>query len=281
MIATDVAARGLDIDGISLVINHDLPQDVETYIHRIGRTGRAGKSGRAILLVTPQEIRHLKRLEQQLTRTLTPITPPSAELLLESRAHTLQCKMEEELDTLAARLPKDLEHYQKILDELSSQGTSERDLIIAALRLASQNKPLVSSQLPPTLPHFNLEELQARRSREIIPQDGCSIVVLHSGRDRGVRPKDIVGAIAHEAEIDGSLVGAIRIEYRRTLFELPDQKIDVVIECLTNKMICGAPARFELWDGKPEEFTAGDLPHYRRRGDQSDQYTQRDRDRDG
>jgi ATP-dependent RNA helicase DeaD len=277
VIATDVAARGLDIDGISLVINHDLPQDVETYIHRIGRTGRAGKSGRAILLVTPRETRHLKRLEEQLTRTLTPITPPSPDLLLKSRAHNLQRQMEEELDTLAARLPKDLEHYQGLLDQLSERGASERDMILAALRLASQSKPLISSQLPPTLPQFDIEELQARRSRAIIAQDGCSIVLLRSGRDRGVRPKDIVGAIAHEAKIDGSLVGAIRIEYTRTLFELPNEHIETVIERLTNKTICGAPARFELWDGQPEETQNSGDSDYRQHNnsDRRDRYNSR------
>ena len=284
VIATDVAARGLDIDGISLVINHDLPQDVETYIHRIGRTGRAGKRGRAVLLVTPRETRHLKRLEDQLTRKLTPITPPSPELLLKSRAHHLRRQMEVELDSLSSRPSTDLEHYQELLDQLSERGMSERDVLLAALRLASQTRPLVSSQLPPTLPHFNIEELQARRSRAITAQEGCSIVLLHSGRDRGVRPKDIVGAIAHEAKIDGSLVGAIRIEYTRTLFELPDDQIETVFERLTGKMICGAPARFELWDGQPEEAQDSEnqgYGHYRRRshasGSRRDDYQSRQR----
>lgn len=252
VVATDVAARGLDIDGISLVVNYHMPTDFESYVHRIGRTGRAGRVGKAVLLVTPRESRSLRRLEEHLGRKLISLPPPSPEEVLESRLHQLRTKLKRTLDEVNTHNAEVHVHYQEILDRLVESGVPSERLALAALKLATHRAPLIEANLPKALPHISLEGLAARRQASLNPKPGCSIVVLHSGRDRGVRPKDIVGAISHEAKVDGGLVGLIRIEERRSLFELPDDQVALVIERLTGKRLCGAPARFTLWDGKPE-----------------------------
>ena len=251
VVATDVAARGLDIDGINLVINYHLPNDLESYIHRIGRTGRAGRSGRAILLVTPREARSLRRLEAQLGRELTSIAPPTPEEILESRLEHFKRQITH-ISEEAQQSEEPEPHYEALITELLESGLSSEQLALASLMLISRERSLKRGELPKTLPHIKLEDLAARRQAPLVPKEGCSIVVLHSGRDRGVRPKDIVGAVSHEAKVDGGKVGLIRIEERRALFELPDEYVNTVIERLTHKRICGAPASFELWDGQPE-----------------------------
>ena len=252
VVATDVAARGIDINGVSLVINYDLPNDAETYIHRIGRTGRGGQRGRAILLVSPREVRGLKRLENDLDRKLTPISPPQKSELLESRVTTLRERMVKELEAQDTDGEEELSYYEKLLAQLKEQGHDLEAISIAALCLASSKRALKLSSIPDTIEALEMTSFSQKWSAPLVPKPGCHVIVLHAGRDFGVRPKDIVGAISHEARIDGSLVGAIRIEQRRTLIELPSDKVTTVVERLSGKRICGTQARFSDWDGFAE-----------------------------
>ena len=258
VVATDVAARGLDIDGISLVVNYDVPLDLDSYVHRVGRTGRAGRKGRALLFVTPREIKALERLESFLNRKLPPVeVPPSMEIMacrkqrLIDNLKKMNTMIRSEQDQL---FTETLEKYETLIAQLESHFDSSKDLALTALMLASQNYPLSKEALPPSVKALDLKELKAKHNPPIVANEGCSIIVLNSGRLNGIRPKDIVGAISHEAKIDGTKVGAIRIEYTRTLFEMPNDCIDILFERLSNKPICGRLAQLDYWDGKAEAY---------------------------
>lgn len=246
IIATDVAARGLDIEHVSLVINLELPQDTEAYIHRIGRTGRGGKEGRAILLITPRDVKGLKRLERELGRKLSPFIPPSNDQILVGRVSKFKRRIASELENLGANSAAEFKKYHELIDDLTSLGVDKDEILLAALRLASEQRPLISSALPRSIEALEIQQFSKRDIPQISPKQGYQILVLHSGKARGIRPKDIVGAISHGARVDGSLVGAIRIEDERTLIELPADHIGMVTDRLNGRTICGFPAQFSL-----------------------------------
>ncbi len=258
VVATDVAARGLDIDGINLVVNYDVPLDLESYVHRVGRTGRAGRAGKALLFVTPREIKALERLESFLNRKLPAVeVPPSVEIMacrkqrLIDNLKKMNQQIQAEQDQMFAET---IEKYENVIAQLEDHFDSSRDLALTALMLASKSYPLSSEALPPTVTALDLTELKSKHKPAIIANEGCSIIVLNSGRLNGIRPKDIVGAISHEAKIDGTKVGAIRIEYTRTLFEIPNDCVEILFERLQNKPICGRFAQLDHWDGQAESY---------------------------
>jgi ATP-dependent RNA helicase DeaD len=269
VVATDVAARGLDIEGITLVINYDVPLDSESYVHRIGRTGRAGRAGRAILLVTPREIKALERLENFLERKLEALTPPNKSEVMNSREKRLTMELENLVHQIDSNYDdgfnQKVQNYQTLIQYLEDHSSSIQKIVIAALMLASKDRPLSELDLPPQVNPLDLQELKANHMPLIAAHEGCTILTLDSGKLNGVRPKDIVGAISHEARIDGSKVGAIRIEYTRTLFELPNEYIDQLFEKLTGKPICGRSALFSIWDGQPENYISTEYRHQKKR----------------
>lgn len=137
IVATDVAARGLDIEGISHVINYDIPTDVEVYVHRIGRTGRAGRSGKAILFVTTRERHMLRRIEHFTKQKIEPMKLPSYLDVVAKRADILKRRL-----LSAAEKTEALTPYQKVIDELVAEGHDPTQIGAAALRLAAGEKPL-------------------------------------------------------------------------------------------------------------------------------------------
>lgn len=136
IVATDVAARGLDVERISHVFNYDIPYDAETYVHRIGRTGRAGREGKAVLFVTPKEQRMLKDIERGIRQPITRVTPPSADQINEKRVSQLRQKI---LKTLTS---DDLDYYRNLVKGLVHDNEySELDIAAACVRIAQKQKP--------------------------------------------------------------------------------------------------------------------------------------------
>ena len=291
VVATDIAARGLDIDGITLVVNFDLPQDCESYIHRIGRTGRASQYGQAISLVTPREWRFFSSLQSQLTKKITQITAPSPQEVLNGRVQALQHALKSQLNALSKleisemnggpingyddskgmhgkernkteshiqstlnSLKSSRHLYQEIIHSLEHEGYDLNDILVAALKLSTRTRPLDPRTLPKALPSLNPETIATRQRPVISSEVGNSILQLNIGRSRGIRPKDVVGAIANEVSVDGRLIGAIRVENTRTLIEIPDDVIHRIKKHLEGRSICGVTAFFELWNGEPERM---------------------------
>jgi ATP-dependent RNA helicase DeaD len=232
LVATDVAARGLDVDRIALVINYDMPFDGEAYVHRIGRTGRAGRSGQAILFLTPREKRFLGELERAVGDTIVPMEVPSNASINQGRLN----RLESSLAALLADSPLS-ETERALLGELLQRlarehGATPERLAEAALALGLRGKPLLMNEqerlTPP--PVSSAEPSTKRRSprpssprgeADGAPEAHMDRFRLEVGwRDR-VRPGNIVGAIANEGGLTGRSIGKIRIYDSHTTIDLP------------------------------------------------------------
>jgi ATP-dependent RNA helicase DeaD len=231
LVATDVAARGLDVDRIALVINYDMPFDGEAYVHRIGRTGRAGRSGQAILFLTPREKRFLSDLERAAGETIRPMEVPSNASINQARLNRLEAS----LTALLADSPLS-ETEQALIGELlqrvgREQGADPKQLTLAALALALRGKPLLLNEQEPSPVAVPMDASSRRRAPRSAPgprgesDDGPEAHMerfrLEVGwRDR-VRPGNIVGAIANEGGLTGKSIGKIRIYDCHTTIDLP------------------------------------------------------------
>jgi len=244
LVATDVAARGLDVDRIGLVINYDMPFDREAYVHRIGRTGRAGRNGEAILFVNPRERSFLSNLERAVGQPIERMDIPDNELINSNRIKKLQAKL-----VKAASTERDNPEEINILQELIGNVEKEldidpKDLTLAALNLAVGFNSLLekgnedwikqSAQRNTRNDRRDNKFKQRRRgdfdnNRREDEMDRFRVEVGH--RDR-VKPGNLVGAIANEAGLKGRSIGRIRIFETYSLVDLPKQMPDNIFQAL-------------------------------------------------
>jgi ATP-dependent RNA helicase DeaD len=222
-VATDVAARGLDVERISHVVNYDVPYDAESYVHRIGRTARAGRPGTAILFVTPRETRLLKTIERFTGQRLVPMRMPTAAAVAARRVAAFKKRL------LEATAADGLDPYLALVEELSEEaGVEMAEIAAAAARLAAGERPL----------HATVEAETPERS---LAESGMVRLFLDAGRQSGVRPADIVGAVAGEADIPGHAIGAIDIYERFAFVDVPAQYADQVLERMQRVKIRSRP----------------------------------------
>jgi ATP-dependent RNA helicase DeaD len=242
VVATDVAARGLDVGRISHVINYDIPSDPETYLHRIGRTGRAGRAGKAVLFVTPREQRMMREIERFTRQRIDPMKIPTRADVAARRTALFK---ESVRKTLMKR--EELEPYLVLVQELAEEGGFEMaEVAAAAARLASGEKRL----------DVTVEPIVAAPPVE----DGMVRVFIGAGRRGGVRPADIVGAIASEAGVPGNEIGAVDIYDTFTFVEIPTRYRDQVLERMAHVTIRHRPVRVTLARPGPAG-RAGRRPH--------------------
>lgn len=237
LVATDVAARGLDVEHVSHVINYDIPLDPEIYVHRIGRTGRAGRAGTAITLVTPRERRLLKLIERS-------TGAPIQRLRLPTIADVIARRRESFKETLRETIAQGgLEAYISMAEDLGEEY-SPTDLAAAAFKLLL-GEP--QDETEDTLAEEELERYEderdgrprRRRDRGFGPERGMTRLYLDLGRNDGVRPADIVGAIANEANIPGRAVGAIELFEHFSFVEVPANLTERVMRALKRTTIRG------------------------------------------
>jgi ATP-dependent RNA helicase DeaD len=223
LIATDVAARGLDIDQVTHVINYDIPWDVESYIHRIGRTGRAGRSGEAITLVSPRERYQLRQIERFINAPIRPARVPTAADIAARRRDLFKEKLRETLSSGS------YDGHLMTVEELASEGDFDASQIAAAaLQMLWQTQKGADE--------YDIAEAEAETERA---EPGMTRLFLQIGRQDGIRPGDIVGAIANEAGVPGNAIGAIDIMDRSTFVEVPEADAPRVIEALSRTKLRG------------------------------------------
>ncbi len=238
VVATDVAARGLDIDDISHVINYDLSLNPEYYVHRIGRTGRAGKKGVAITLVTPKERWRLRKIEKYARCSISYAKLPSADQILARRD-------EQFMDLLANQLVQgELEHERDLVAKLAAAGCDPLELAAAAIQLAradEQHRPIeeiakVHGPAKRRDRDHNRKHQDKRRTsqgrkfrRKGEHEPGMVRLSLNAGRAHGLQPREIVGAIAGTASIPGKSIGAISINQRQTYVDVTQKHAALVL----------------------------------------------------
>jgi len=233
LVATDVAARGLDIDDISHVFNYDLPDDPEIYIHRIGRTGRAGKTGIAISLVTPREKRLLRQIESLIRQPLArAVLPTEEDIRLHRETELLN---EVRVWLTRARYRREREMVARLVEE----GHDPLEIAAAALKLAradEKQRPVAAvsevQERPARREERNTERVHRRGSADRGPvshEGGMVRLSLNMGRAHGIRPNDVVGAIAYHADIPGSTIGKIFIEDTHTLVDVPENLVSQIL----------------------------------------------------
>ena len=230
LVATDVAARGLDVDRISHVINYDVPYDTEAYIHRIGRTGRAGRSGEAILFVAPRERRMLSAIEKATRQKIEQMVLPSTETVNNKRIADFKQKI---TDTLAVG---ELGFMQGLVEQYRQEHDVPAVEIAAALaKISIGDKSMLLS------PDKDKGKGRSRANPLRDVEAGAERYRIEVGHVHGVKPGNIVGAIANEAGLDGEHIGQIEIEAEFSLVDLPAGMPKDVFMDLKKVRVCGQP----------------------------------------
>jgi len=243
LVATDVAARGLDVDRISHVVNYDIPYDTEAYIHRIGRTGRAGRKGDAILFVAPRERRMLSAIEHATRQKIEPLKLPTTEMVNNKRIANFKQSI---TDTLAAG---DLVFMQGLLEQYRLEhDVPAMDIAAALAHMKIGDQPLLLAPDRPQRPRkedkphpkHRKERGESRKHRaQNRPDKGMERFRIEVGRQHNVKPGNIVGAIANEAGLDAKYIGHIDIQDNYSFVDLPkDMPQDVFLD-LKKTRVCG------------------------------------------
>ncbi|MFG1609052.1 DEAD/DEAH box helicase [Actinoplanes sp. NPDC049265] len=242
LVATDVAARGLDVEQLTHVINYNVPSAPEAYVHRIGRVGRAGREGAAITLAEPREQRMLKAIERLTGQRITPEKLPTVTDLRARRLELLRSTVQEALED------DDLDRFRPILDRLIDDADIEL-VALAGLKLLhdANGGDIDEPEIPAAAPVREREERRPggkrsdddRRGRNRSVPDDTTRLFVGIGRRSGLRPQDLVGAITGEAGLTSREIGAIQITDRFALVEVPEADADRVIRSLQHSTIRG------------------------------------------
>jgi ATP-dependent RNA helicase DeaD len=229
LVATDVAARGLDVDQLTHVVNYDVPSAPDAYVHRVGRVGRAGRQGVAITLAEPREQRMLKMIERATRHRFSIERLPTAADLRARRLELTQAALREILQD------GDLDGFRAVVEGLVEEF-DVMDVALAAVRLAHEaGGPQADDEEIPDVPFVSDDRHGARRGAGA----GTTRVFVGAGRTAGVRAQDLVGAIAGESRLTGRDIGAIQIADRFSLVEVPESAADEVITALRGTTIKG------------------------------------------
>ena len=237
LLATDVAARGLDIDTLTHVVNYDVPSSPESYVHRIGRVGRAGREGVAITLAQPREHRFLKTVEKITKQRITFEKIPTVADLRARRLELTRAGLEESLLE-----DGDLDHFRVVVETLA-ENYDLMDVAAAAVKLAHEaggvavDEEEIPDASPPPKDRPTRPAKPGKR-----PDANMTRIFVGAGRVAGIRPKDLVGAITNEAGLQGRDIGGIEIGDRFSLVEVPSDAADHVISALRGTTIKGKKA---------------------------------------
>ncbi|MES9955608.1 MAG: DEAD/DEAH box helicase [Sedimenticola sp.] len=245
LVATDVAARGLDVQRISHVINYDIPYDTEAYVHRIGRTGRAGRSGDAILFVAPRERRLLKAIEKATRKQIELMELPSAETINDKRIARFKDQI---TDTLAT---EELGFFYQLMEQYQQEhNISALEIAAALAKLVQGDQPMLLSSKPVKASRAERSERRQEEGREKRrerpqrkpenpPEEGMERFRIEVGHNHEVKPGNIVGAIANEAGLDSQYIGHIRIFDDHSLVDLPEGMPKDIFQDLKKTWVCG------------------------------------------
>ena len=260
LVATDVVARGLDVERVSHVINFDIPYDTESYVHRIGRTGRAGREGDAILFISHREKRLLFAIEKTTKQKIEPMAIPSISELNETRLSRFKSSVVEAMedDTIESLIP--------IVESIQAETEASPEVIMAALaKIAQGDEPLILKEgdrpdlnaRPPRNDRGPRDDRRGRderrskgRSRSK-PEEGMQRYRIDVGHSHGAKPGNIVGAIANEGNINSKHIGAIEIYDNFSTVDLPQGMPKETQEILQKTRVAGQRLSIREWSDEP------------------------------
>ena len=258
VVATDVAARGLDVKRVSHVINYDFPHDTETYVHRIGRTGRAGRDGKAVLFVEPKEKRKLGWLEKDLKQKIAPFKTRSIDEINEIRVEKFKQKV------IEAANDKQMDFFRGLVKSLVEENPHSVETFAAALAVMAQGStPLLLTDAP-----------AGKEKRRRLTDAESATFRVEVGRSHGAGPGNIVGAIANEAGLQNGQIGKIKMFDRHSFIDLPSSLGEDILDVLRNVHVSGQRlqiARAEKGAGR----SGGDRSHRRRSNNGSTDFSKR------
>ncbi|QRM20245.1 DEAD/DEAH box helicase [Dechloromonas sp. TW-R-39-2] len=284
VIATDVAARGIDVPRVSHVVNYDIPYDTEAYVHRIGRTGRAGRTGNAILFVAPREIRMLRTIERATRQPIAPLTLPSRADVTNKRVTDFKAKVAEVLNA------EGLDFFANIVSQIAEeQNVSAEEVAAALAMMAQEGKPLqIAGEDPRPAPAAAYDNRDSRarpgsfgerdrkprfegsdkprfedrgerprfeggeKPRRAAPAGDVVRYRIDVGREHGVQVKDIVGAIANEAGIESRFIGRIALYEESSTVELPAGMPGEAANALKRTRVRGVPINLRPDEGRQD-----------------------------
>ena len=282
VVATDVAARGLDVERISHVINFDIPYDNESYVHRIGRTGRAGRDGKAILFITPKETRLLRSIEKSTRQTISPLTMPSNEQISDQRIMQFTNQLVKTLET-----PR-LDKFRDLITKFAAENELDMADIAAALTYENQKErplfPKLDNIVAPrennrdrdngrdrnrdraekrdrkdNRREDNRREERPKREPRVRDEGGEDVAMvtyrMEVGNNDGITPSNIVGAIANEADISSRYIGSIKLHDDYSTVDLPEGMPDELLNHLKKVRVCAKPMRISVYN--PNAAPAG------------------------
>lgn len=255
VVATDVAARGIDVPRVTHVVNYDIPHDNEAYVHRIGRTGRAGRSGKAILLITPRERHLLRSIERSTGQPITESRLPNSEEITNRRVSRFRESIVETLDS------QDLSEFTKLIETVQAETEVDTAEIAAALAyIAQSDQPLFVAKdklLDEPIAVRNDRNRDrgdrrpgGRKERSDQPMDYYRVEV---GRRDGVKPGDLVGAIANEANMRSSNIGQITINDSHSFVQLPVGLAANTQQLLSKVWVRNKPLKLQKSDAPPPQ----------------------------
>ncbi|HIG36979.1 MAG TPA: DEAD/DEAH box helicase, partial [Oceanospirillaceae bacterium] len=273
VVATDVAARGIDVARVSHVINYDIPYDTEAYVHRIGRTGRAGRTGSAILFVAPRERNMLRSIEKATRQAITPMELPSREQVQTRRIDQFKASIDKALEQ------SDLSIYSDLVEAFVKEREIAPEQVAAALAfMAQQDRPLVMEEprkperrdSRDATPGFGDDDRPRRKERKEETFTGESIAMerfrIEVGHDHQVKPGDIVGAIANEADLSSAYIGRINLLDDHSTVDLPAGMPAEMLQLLKKVRVRNQPLNIQS-QGAADDFVPGaKSPRPKRKG---------------
>lgn len=263
LVATDVAARGIDVDDVEAVFNYDIPQDDEYYVHRIGRTGRAGRDGIAFSFVVGREVYKLRDIQRYCKTRIIPQAIPSLDDITEIKAEKIMDQVKETINNV------DLTKMIQVIEQkLVEEDYTAMDVAAALLKIAmgEENEDIAESgHLAPSLDELDRygRDSRGRGGRNGGRRDGgrggrggrdersgMARLFINIGKNQNVRPGDILGAIAGESGIPGRMVGSIDMYDKYTFVEVPEENAESVLKAMKNAKIKGKNIRMEVAGSK-------------------------------
>ena len=265
LVATDVAARGIDVDDVEAVFNYDIPQDDEYYVHRIGRTGRAGRDGIAFSFVVGREVYKLRDIQRYCKTRIIPQAIPSLDDITEIKAEKIMDQVKETINNV------DLAKMIQVIEQkLVEEDYTAMDVAAALLKIAmgEENEDIAESgHLAPSLDELDRYGRDnrgrggrnngrrdggrgSRGGRDERNGNGMARLFINIGKNQNVRPGDILGAIAGESGIPGRMVGSIDMYDKYTFVEVPEENAESVLKAMKNAKIKGKNIRMEVAGSK-------------------------------